>query len=47
MVIVDDMNPVPIISTARTRMADDKRATEECFDAIVMDMHPQALTDQL
>jgi len=28
-------------------MADDKRATEECFDAIIMDMHPYPLTDQL
>ena len=28
-------------------MADDKRATEKCFDAIIIDMHPQALTDQL
>ena len=28
-------------------MAANKRATEECFDTIIIDMHPQALTDQL
>ena len=47
MVVIDDMNPVPIVPTARPRMLDDEGGTQEGFDAVVIDMHPQPLTDQL
>jgi len=41
MVVIDDMNPVPAIPTARPRMLGDEGGTQKRFDAIVIDMHPQ------
>jgi hypothetical protein len=47
MVVIDDMNPVPVIPPTRPGMVDDERGTQEGFDAIVTDMHPQTLANQL
>ncbi len=47
MVVVDDMDAVPIVASACPRMVDDEGGAQKGFDAVVIDMHPQTLTDQL
>ena len=44
MVVIDDMDPVPIIPPTRTGMVDDERGAQKSFDAVILDMHP---TDEL
>ncbi|MGV8988487.1 MAG: hypothetical protein ACOH2H_19650 [Cypionkella sp.] len=47
MVIIDDMNAVPIVPTTRPWTVGDGSGAQEGFDAVVIDMHPQTLTNQL
>ena len=47
MVVIDDMNPVPIVPATRPRMLDDEGGAQKGFDAVVIDMHPQTLANQL
>ena len=55
MVVIDDMNAVPVVPSsrrpvvpsARPRMVDDERGAQKGFDAVIIDMHPQTLADEL
>jgi len=44
--IIDTMNTVPVATTAQARMRDDGGGAEEGLDAVVLDMHAQALADE-
>ena len=41
MVVIDDMDPVPIVPPTRPGMVSDEGGAQKGFDAIVIDMHPQ------
>ena len=47
MVVIDDMDPVPVIPPTRPRMVDDEGSAQVGFDAVIIDMHPQTLADEL
>lgn len=47
VVVVDDMNTMAVAATARSWMADDQSAAEKGLDAVIVEMDPQTLSDQL
>ena len=46
VVVVDDMNAMPVAAPAGPGMADDEGAAEKRLDAIIIEVNPQTPTDE-
>ncbi len=47
VVVVDDMDAMPVAASAGPGMSHDEGATQKRLDAIIVEVNPQTLADQL